>query len=313
VFNFLITNPLTNLVLLFYHVLGENLGFAIILFTIFLRFVLLPLTIKQIKQQRKMAELQPRLQELQANRKDAKQMSAEEVALMRQTAGSCLGGCLPILVQIPIFFGLNSIITKIASGVNGDVFNHVLYFDFLKHDAVYRFNTDFFGFDLARIPSKIGLNTAIIPYVILIILLIVTQYIQSVMMMSYQKKQADKRKTVKKPSNARKLSTKEKEKVEMQEEMQKMMQMQTKYMLPLVIGAASYSFSAALGVYWLTQNIFAIVQTKVQNKMMDDEKNTSGAKPEEKLREVSFESVESSPESVKSASQKKKKKNKKKK
>ncbi len=288
-FNFFIIAPLTNLVLLFYTVLGENLGLAIILFTICLRIVLLPLTMRQIRTQRKMAELQPRLQKLQSERKDASQMSAEEMALMRQTAGSCLGGCLPLLIQIPILIGLNTVISKIASATTGDVFNNLLYTDWLKHDAAYRFHTTFLGFDLAGIPKDIGINPHFIPYAILIVLLIVTQFYSSKLMMAMQKKPAAE--PVKKKANEKKakVNAKEAEKAQMQEDMQKMMQMQTTYFIPIAIGLASWSFTAALSIYWLTQNTFAIVQTIVQNKMMDAEKANQGGlskRQREKGKEV---------------------------
>lgn len=296
-FDLLIVGPLTNLVILFYQLFGENLGLAIIFFTITLRVVLLPLTIRQIRQQKKMATLQPRLQELQAGRKDASQMSAEEVALMKQTAGSCLGGCLPLLIQIPILIGLNAVIKNISSNPTGDVFNHLLYFDFLKHDAAYHFQTMFLGFDLAGIPSKIGLTQAIIPYAILILLLVATQFIQGKMMMFMQKKVV---KTSKPKPNEKKgavVSTKETDKVKMQEDMQKMMQMQTTYLIPVMIGVASYSFSAALGLYWLTQNVFAIGQMYVQNKTSADmPKTVSKTEITEVIREAEFADVEENSE-----------------
>lgn len=319
-FDLLIINPLTNLVLGFYEFFGENLGLAIIFFTIFLRIVLLPLTIKQIRQQKKMAELQPRLQELQANRKDPSQISGEEAALMRQTAGSCIGGCLPILVQFPILIGLNTVISKIASAQTGDVFNNVLYFPFLKHAADYRFHTSFLGFDLGTIPSNVPfLTKEFIPFGILIALLIITQFIQSKMMTFAQNKKKSKDANVKKKANEKKvkLSEKEKEKIETQEQMQKAMQTQMLYFVPILIGMASYSFAAALGIYWLTQNLFAIGQTYVQNEMSEGKalKEVLNAKSfiekfikrkESKIRNAEYQDIEEKKE--KSVNKQKKKK-----
>jgi YidC/Oxa1 family membrane protein insertase len=274
VFNFLIINPLTNLLLGFYELLGGNLGFAIILFTIFIRVILLPITIRQIRLQKKMAELQPRLQELQSKRKDPAQVTQEEMALMKQTAGSCIGGIVPFLIQIPIFLGLYNVINEIASAKSGDIFNDNVYFEFLKHDASFHFNTQFLGFDLAGIPSKlVGFNIGFLPFAILLALLVITQVMQSRLMSAMQKsKQAQQKAAVtskKKKANDRKPTKKEQEKVEMQEEMQKMMNLQMTYLLPLVIGVAAYSFPAALSIYWLTQNIFGIIQMEIQNRFSD--------------------------------------------
>lgn len=315
-FNFLITTPLTNLVIGFYQILGENLGLAIIFFTICLRIALLPLTIRQIRTQKKMAELQPRLQELQANRKDPSQMTAEEMMLMRQTASSCLGGCLPLLIQIPILIGLNQVISRIASATSGDIFNNTLYFDSLKHAADYKFHTQFLGIDLAQIPSQVGLsNPAFIPFGIIIVLLVVTQFLQGKMMNLYQRR---KKVAPKKKANERKVSKEEEEKKKMQEDMQKMMQLQTTYLIPFAIGMASYSFNAALGIYWLTQNLFAIGQVYIQNNYVDGKvvwknpfRSDDGNNKSEKVvkeREVKFEDISASTPSKKKKKNKKKRK-----
>lgn len=281
-FDIIVVYPLTNFVLGFYLLFGSNLGLAIIFFTIFLRTVLLPLTIKQIQQQKKMAELQPKIQELQSKRKESTQMSPEEMALMKQTATSCIGGCAPIVIQIPVLIGLNMVIGQIASvnsdsSKGGDFFNNHLYFEFLKHAHDYVFNTNFLGFDLSKIPQHIGLSWDIWPYAILIVLLVITQFIQSKIMNSVMQKRTDLQKK-KTKANAKKLTKEEKEKEEMQEAMNKWMQMQTTYFLPLMIGIGAYSFTAALGIYWLTQNLFAIGQTFIQYRHADGKLNWKDTK-----------------------------------
>lgn len=272
-FSTLVTTPLTNFIIGFYQLFGENLGLAIIFFTIVLKLALLPLTIRQIRFQRKMAELQPKLQEMQSKKngkKGAEAMSLEEMQLMKQTASGCAGGCLPFLIQIPILIGLNQVINRIATAESGDVFNDKLYFDFLKHDAEYAFHTRFLGFDLATVPSDIGFDPTLLPYAILIILLIFTQFIQSNLMTYYQRH--TQKKKYKNKANQKKKSKEELEKEKMQEDMQKMMKMQMKYFLPLMIGIAAYSFTAALGLYWFTQSLFSIGQSVVQNNLRDGRK-----------------------------------------
>lgn len=266
-FDILVVNPLINLLLWFYLLVGNNLGIAIILFTIFFRIILLPLTIKQIKIQKKMQELQPKLQALQANRKDPSQMTPEEIDLMRQTASSCLGGLIPVVIQIPILIGLNIVINQIASvnadaSKGGDFFNNVIYFDFLKHSEDYLFNTNFFGLDLAETPAKVPHDLNFVPFALLIALLVITQFVLSKLSSTVQKKQQDK--ISKNKPNQKKLTREEKERAEMQEALNKWNQMQMIYLIPFMIGVGAYSFPAALSLYWLVQNIFAIFQTVIQ-------------------------------------------------
>lgn len=84
-----------------------NGGLAIILFTILIKTVLLPLTIKSVKSTAAMQELQPKIKELQKKYgKDRQRLSQETMQLYSQYNINPAAGCLPLLLQMPIFFGL---------------------------------------------------------------------------------------------------------------------------------------------------------------------------------------------------------------
>ncbi len=91
----------------------NQLGFAIILFTILVRFLMLPLAIKQQKSMVKMQLIQPEVQKIQAKYKDNKdpevqrKMQMEIQGLYQQHGVSMFGGCVPLLIQMPIFFALS--------------------------------------------------------------------------------------------------------------------------------------------------------------------------------------------------------------
>jgi membrane protein insertase Oxa1/YidC/SpoIIIJ len=71
----------------------------------------------------------------------------------------------------------------------------------------------------------------------------------------------------------------------MQEAMTKWTQMQTVYVIPLMVGFGAYSFSAGLGIYWLMQNILAIIQTIVQYRHADGKMDIESIKEDfNKLR-----------------------------
>lgn len=272
-FEFLIVQPITNILIFFYIIFGENLGYAIIFFILILRIALLPLTIRQLKIQKKLQDLQPKLQEIQAKRKTPDKFSPEEMILMREVSSSCLGLLIPFVIQIPILLGLYRVINEIASLNNdlnrgGDFFNNILYFDFLKHASDYRFNTQFLGLDLAIIPSKLELNVGFLPYLLLIALLVVSQYLQSAVFIARQKKQTK----VNKKANQKKLSREEQERLELQESMNKLNNFQMLFIVPALVGLGAYSFFVALSVYWLTQNIFSLFQTFIQFGYLNDTK-----------------------------------------
>lgn len=84
---------------------SNSYGIAIILLTILIRLLLLPLTIKQTKSLAAMKEIQPQLEEIQKKYKDNPQeMQARSMKLYQEYKVNPLGGCLPMLVQLPILW-----------------------------------------------------------------------------------------------------------------------------------------------------------------------------------------------------------------
>ncbi len=82
-------------------------GVAIILFTIVIKTLLLPLTIKSVRSTKAMQELQPKIRELQKKYgQDRQRLSAEMMKLYQEHGINPMSGCLPMLLQIPVFFGL---------------------------------------------------------------------------------------------------------------------------------------------------------------------------------------------------------------
>jgi YidC/Oxa1 family membrane protein insertase len=93
------------------HVFGANSGaswaLSIVLLTMAMRLVLFPVFVKQIRNQRAMQTLQPKMKELQAKYKnDKEKLNQEMMALWKENGANPLSGCLPLLLQIPIFISL---------------------------------------------------------------------------------------------------------------------------------------------------------------------------------------------------------------
>lgn len=89
------------------HSIVGNYGIAIIIVTILMRILIFPLTLKQEKSMKKMRELQPELDKLKEKYKDDTQkLNEETMKLYRDNNVNPMGGCLPILIQMPIFVAL---------------------------------------------------------------------------------------------------------------------------------------------------------------------------------------------------------------
>jgi YidC/Oxa1 family membrane protein insertase len=86
---------------------GASWALAIVLLTVVVRLLLFPLFVKQIHSQRKMQELQPKMKELQAKHKgDKETLNQEMMKLYKEHGANPVAGCLPLILQMPVFFAL---------------------------------------------------------------------------------------------------------------------------------------------------------------------------------------------------------------
>ena len=91
----------------------QNYGLSIVLFTIFVKVLLLPLTIKQTKSTKAMQDIQPKIQELQEKYKNKPEKQQQEIMnLYKEAKINPLAGCLPLLIQMPILFGLYNVLRE---------------------------------------------------------------------------------------------------------------------------------------------------------------------------------------------------------
>jgi YidC/Oxa1 family membrane protein insertase len=101
----------------------HNAGIAVIVFTILVKTALMPLTITSIKSSKAMQELQPKIKELQKKHgKDRQKLSQETMKLYSQYHVNPMAGCLPMIIQMPIFWGVYRAITSLSHGSSG--FSH---------------------------------------------------------------------------------------------------------------------------------------------------------------------------------------------
>lgn len=102
-----IQNVLEYIVVFLYQNVIENYGIVIILLTIIVRLILTPLTISQTRSMAKMQKMQPQIKELQKKYKDDKQkLQQETMEFYKKNNVNPLAGCLPLILQMPVFFAL---------------------------------------------------------------------------------------------------------------------------------------------------------------------------------------------------------------
>ena len=200
-------------------------GFAIILFTVIVRLATFPLNMQQIKSSKAMQELQPKMKELQEKHKnDKEKLAQEQMRLYKEHGVNPLGGCLPMLVQMPIWFALyRSLLQLSQEGLLGEGFFWIP--SLAGPVSNYAGGISW----LWPLPPSIGWMAAI-SYLILPVLLVVSQmYMQQMMTPPTTDPQ--------------------------QASMQSIMKF-----MPLMFGYFALIVPSGLTLYWFTSNILAMVQ-----------------------------------------------------
>lgn len=117
VWNVLLVWPIENALLALTQAAGSA-GLAIIIFTVAVRTLMLPLGIQQARSQRAMARLQPQLREIQKRYSgDRTKQSQEQMRLYRESGVNPVAGCLPLVLQMPIWFALYSALINLGNNV----------------------------------------------------------------------------------------------------------------------------------------------------------------------------------------------------
>jgi YidC/Oxa1 family membrane protein insertase len=218
-------------VLAFFYAIVPNLGVAIILLTIAVMLLLFPLTAKSARSMLAMQRLQPEMKKLQAKHKgDRQKLNEEMMKLYQEHKVNPLGGCLPILVQLPIFFALFHVLRHIVSTtpVGSSLHTDMLAAERAGHGL------EFLTMDLSlQATDNHGDFLSAVPYYILVGLVFVTGFLQS--------RQSQRNM----PPGAN-----------------PQMQMITK-VLPLFLGVTSLFFPAGLVLYFFVSNLWRVGQQEL--------------------------------------------------
>src|SRR5579884_2149209 len=116
----LLAGPMMSALVILYHFLGSvgipSWGLTIIVFTVLVKIVFWPLTLQQIRSSRAMQALQPQLNELKKQHgKDKERLMQEQMRLYKENRVNPAAGCLPMLIQFPIWIGLYQALYLLAA------------------------------------------------------------------------------------------------------------------------------------------------------------------------------------------------------
>ncbi len=231
-----IVYPLAQLLMIL-HTFIDNLGipyswgWAIIVFTILVKIVTLPLTLKQLQSTKAQQQIQPKMRELQEKYgKDRQKLAEEQMKLYKEAGVNPMGGCLPLLVQLPILWGLYQALYVLANPSIGELQN-----------ARWFWIPDLSYPSLAVGTSWIGEAFAsndwgkLITYFSLPILMLLTQLL------------------VQKMAQPAKASGQ-------QQDPQMRMMNQMMFFMPIMFAWITLGLPSGLTLYWTVSNILAVIQ-----------------------------------------------------
>ncbi len=245
-------------ILAFFYQIIPNYGIAIILLTLAISLVLFPMTLKQTRSMKAMQEIQPEVKRLQKELKgDREELNKRLMELYQERGVNPAAGCLPLVIQMPIWFALFSVLRG-GSGIPADsalaaavdpareAINAGVSLADPVFDAV-----RFLGMNLMASPSRAvseqGLIAAI-PYLILVLVIVAAGYYQQVQ------------------------TTRTRDDKGQQSQAAQSMQSAMKIM-PVFFGFISWTLPAGLGLYFATSNIFRIGQQALILRMDEEDGN----------------------------------------
>ena len=274
-----------------------NYGIAIIIFTIVIKLIMLPLSIKQQKTMKKSAKIQKKIKVLQFKYKnDQEKLNREMMDLYKQENMSPFSGCLSAIAQfillISIFYMVRFPLTYMEKIDKSDIENYVQQMkdeqievsqsyqeidiireiDFLKEKLPedeklkeININMNFFGLDLSKIPQQ---NLGDLTVYIIPVLYIISTFISMRITTSMQTKKDDKDEVIDITENAEN-KDKSNERNEMEDAMAQSNKMMS-WMMPIMSVSISIVAPLGLALYWLVNNILMICERLVLNKVIKD-------------------------------------------
>ncbi|MDY6313777.1 MAG: YidC/Oxa1 family membrane protein insertase [Clostridia bacterium] len=272
---FYILTPVLGPVLRFIYNLVNNYGLAIILFSIVIKLILFPLSIKQYKSTAAMKKIQPELNKLQKKYgNDKEKLQKEQMALYEKYGINPMAGCLPTLIQMPILFALYRVIMMpltYISGISEDkvtavaevlkldtktlAANQIKLTEMLNNSATMekvkdiipsfsQIDFSFLGLNLSETPHfGVPKSAAEAALWIIPILAGVTSLLSSIAM--------------------NKMSG-----IPQSDGSQNSQMKAMTYMMPLMSVYFCFILPAGMGIYWIINNVIAIAQQFVLNKIM---------------------------------------------
>lgn len=285
-------------ILNFIYNLVNNYGIAIIIFTILLKLIMLPISIKQQKTMKKTARVQEQVKEIQDKYKsDQLRMNQEMMDLYKRENMNPFSGCLVTLVQFFIILSMFYLVSRpltymrqVEPEIINDYVNEIREENPNKRlayteiavikakaatDEKVNINMDFFGVDLSDVPSE-NLNdfkVYIIPALYVMTSLLSTKLIRMTNEVKKKEENTEVLETLKeeKKKTGKELVKTGKDDEINEEEAMEQMNKSMRYMMPVMTLSIAFIAPLGLALYWFVSNLLNIIERLLVNKFVKEE------------------------------------------
>ena len=280
-------------VLNFLYNLVNNYGLAIILFSILLKLVMLPMSIRQQKSMKKSAKVQKEMNKLQVKYKNnPEKLNQEVMALYKREKVSPFSGCIVSILQIIIFLSVFYLVSRpltymkkvdpqiisdytqeiTESGENSSYKEIAIIESKSSEDERVYLNMNFLGLDLSKVPMR---NLSDIRVFIIPLLYVIVTFVNIKIYIKLNNKNKEKKENNNAKKNAHK-DSKDKKKEETLEDQLESMQQMTKsmnYMMPIMSISIGLIAPLGLSLYWFVSNSLQLIERLVINKVSSNKEN----------------------------------------
>ena len=266
----------------------NNYGIAIIVFSVILRIVLIPITIKQQKSLKKSAKLQEEMKEIQRKYKNnPEKLNQETIDLYKREKLSPFAGCFSSIIQLIIILSvfwlvsqpltymkkidvnvINDYKTQLQQEGNQSTYSEIAIINrYGAEDERVRLNMDFLGLDLSKVPSS---NLSDWTVYIIPLLYVISSVASIKITNSFNKKKKKDQKAI---TDGSEVKAEEPNELEAMEAMNKNMM----YMLPLMSVFIAFIAPLGLALYWLVSNVLIIIEKIIIDSVMKHKEEKENA------------------------------------
>jgi YidC/Oxa1 family membrane protein insertase len=269
VFNFILINPISALLVLFYVLTGSSFIATIALMTLLFKIIVFPLTKNQLESSQKLKDAKPRIEKINEKYEDDPMEKQKALSKLYKEIGYNPAGCFTsFILQIPLILGLYNVIRSVANKEELYIYPFVRNLLNLSEDfsiSLTELGIDF-GTAASDMYAKHSFGSEALPYIGIVVLVVVAQAFNSFLI--FKRTQGSQNGPLEKETKKKSKKDKDEELDEldmtsMMEQNQNIFLIINTGVMAVMLGTLAWRVPLGLSVYWIFSTIYSIIQSQI--------------------------------------------------